>query len=95
MYIKHLTIALTASAFLAGVTPSAAQSSDCLNDAAVQQAVQTGRILPLSEVLSRAGLPPNIKVLPPVKVCPNAAGLAYHVAVLEGQNARNLVLPAT
>lgn len=92
---RDLILALASVTLLAAASPASAQIPPCLNDVEVQQAVQTGQILPLSEVLARAGLPTDAKILPPVRVCPDATGLAYHVAVLDGQEARTLILPAT
>lgn len=86
---------ISAFVLLVPVTGSA-QTGSCLADTAVQQAVASGQILPLNEILARAGLPRGTKVLPPVRVCDTSGQLFYQISVLEADgNARTLVLHAS
>ena len=87
-----LMAALTLS--VAAVSPSYAQGVDCLGKRDIQNAVNSGQIQPLSDVLANAGIDQNQEVLS-VQVCEQGGGLVYLVAVLDPSgNAQNLTLPA-
>lgn len=86
-------IVLAAMAFgLVAITPAAAQS--CLGKRDVQEAIATGQILSLAEILGRAGIDSSQEVLS-VQVCDQGGQLVYIVAVLDDSGgAENLVLNA-
>ena len=68
----------------------------CMSNAEIQQAVASGRILPLSTAMRNAGIGGNSKVLPPVAVCNNNGVLFYQFSILDNSGkATRLVLPAT
>ena len=84
---------------IATVLPTAAQfeqfeEQDCLSNRALQSAIASGEIPPVSDVLDAEGVSPG-DVLS-VKVCESGGGaLAYFVGVLDAYGeASTLVLPA-
>lgn len=79
---------------LLGSTSAVAQAA-CLSGGEIQQAVAGGRILPLNEILARAGVGSGSTVLQPVNVCEQGGQLYYQLSVLDKSgNARKLVLHA-
>lgn len=75
------------------VTALHAQQS-CWDDGAVQAAVSSGQIQPISQVLAREGISGSTQVLS-VKVCEQGGAPVYVVAVLEASgSAKNLTLRA-
>ncbi len=78
---------------LAGGAPAYAQSA-CLSGSEIQQAVSSGRIAPLEDVLARNGLTRN-DVVGSIKVCEQGGSLQYTIPVNQGGSARNLVVPAS
>lgn len=90
---KWLIVPAIALALLGGL-PVAAQAA-CLSGGEIQAAVSSGQILPLPEILSRAGIGGGSKVLQPVEVCDKGGQLYYQLSVLDKDgNARKLVLHA-
>jgi hypothetical protein len=84
--------ALALAAALFGTVQSQAQS--CLSNREIQEAVASGQIMSLDQVLSSAGVDGNTEILN-VQVCDDGGGLVYVIGVLtaDGQ-AENLVLSA-
>lgn len=83
-----------AALMFAGVGPALPQSG-CLSGSQIQQAVSGGQILPLNEILARAGIGGGSKILQPVRVCDQGGQFYYQVSVLDANgNARKLVLHA-
>jgi len=77
---------------MAGTSPSLAQS--CLDNRQIQDAVSSGQIASLDQVLAQAGIDGSYSVLS-VQVCDQGGGLVYVVGVLSPSGeARNLVLNA-
>lgn len=77
---------------LAAATPSAAQS--CLGKREIQDAIASGQILSLAEILARAGVGGSQEVLS-VQVCERGGQWVYIVAVLDNSGgAQNLILDA-
>lgn len=91
---KTLTILAFIAAALPvlGGGPVNAQDA-CLSGAEIQQAVSSGRIMPLEDVLSSNGLTRN-DVVGSIKVCEQGGRLAYTIPVNRGGSAENLVVPA-
>lgn len=90
---KILALAAVALALgLAAVGPAQAQS--CLDNRQIQEAVSSGQIMSLADVLASAGIDGSAEVLS-VQVCDEGGGLVYIIGVLtpDGQ-AQNLVLSA-
>jgi hypothetical protein len=74
------------------VTPASAQA--CLDKRQIQEAVSSGQIASLDEVLAGAGVDPNADILS-VQVCDQGGRLVYIIGVLTpGGDAQNLVLSA-
>jgi hypothetical protein len=72
----------------------AQSQGQCLSNPEIQQAVVSGRILPLAVILQAAGVVGNSQVLS-ARVCETQQGTVYYVAVLDAYGqARNLVLNA-
>lgn len=79
---------------LLGASPAAAQSG-CLSGSQIQQAVSSGQILPLNQILARAGIGGGSKVLQPVAVCDRGGQFYYQLSILDKNgNASKLVLHA-
>lgn len=71
-----------------------AQAQACLDNRAIQQAVSSGEIMSLAQVLSSAGIDSSSEVLS-VQVCDQGGRLVYIIGVLTGSGeAQNLVLNA-
>jgi hypothetical protein len=96
--MKTLTLKLLASIAVAlalGLTaasPAVAQA--CLDNRQIQEAVSSGQIMSLADVLAAAGIDRSAEVLS-VQVCDEADGLVYIIGVLtpDGE-AQSLVLRA-
>lgn len=72
----------------------AQSQGQCLSNPEIQQAVASGRILPLAVILQAAGVIGSSQVLS-ARVCETQQGTVYYVAVLDAYGqARNLVLNA-
>lgn len=72
-----------------------AYAQACLSGHEIQQAVASGQILPLSEILARAGVSRGSKVLQPVAVCNRGGQFYYQLSVLDKTGkASKLVLHA-
>jgi uncharacterized membrane protein YkoI len=89
-FCAPFAVAVAMSLAGAGVAHAA-----CLDNRQIQQAVASGEIMSLAQVLSSAGIGSNAEVLS-VQVCDEGGRLVYVIGVLtpEGE-ARNLVLSAT
>ncbi len=87
-----LSALLVSICLILPLQPAVAESA-CLSPQDIQNAVTSGKILSLNEVLARAGIPPD-KVLRPVRVCDQGSGLVYQVPIDEGGQARTIVLNA-
>jgi hypothetical protein len=85
-------IALALVAGLAGTGTANAQA--CLDNRQIQEAVSSGQIMSLADVLASAGIGGNAEILS-VQVCDEGGRLVYIIGVLtpEGE-AQNLVLSA-
>jgi hypothetical protein len=77
-----LTIALATTLILL-VGGTSAAFADCLSTGQIQQAVSSGEILPLNQIVAMAGLEGNAKVLQPVMVCDHGGQLYYELSVLD------------
>lgn len=60
---------------------SSAALAACLSNGEIQQAVGSGQILPLNQVVAMSGL--DAKVLQPVMVCEHGGELYYELSVLD------------
>ncbi|MGB3336851.1 MAG: hypothetical protein WBA73_06700 [Devosia sp.] len=87
-----LTIVGALALGLAVAGPVQAQS--CLDNRQIQDAVSSGQIMSLADVLASAGIDGSAEILS-VQVCDEGGGLVYIIGVLtpEGE-AQNLVLSA-
>lgn len=91
--LKTMAVPAVALLIFAGV-PVSAQAA-CLSGGQIQQAVSSGQILSLNQILARAGVGSGSKVLQPVNVCDRGGQLYYQLSVLDKNgNARKLVLHA-
>ncbi len=97
---KFAPISAVALFLIATTLPAAAQfeqfeEGDCLSNRALQSAIASGEIPPVSDVLEQEGVNPD-DVLS-VKLCDGGPGaLAYFVGVLDQSGEANtLVLPAS
>jgi hypothetical protein len=86
------SVAVALAIGLAGAVPAHAQA--CLDNRQIQEAVSSGQIMSLADVLASAGIDGSAEVLS-VQVCDEGGGLVYIIGVLtpDGQ-AQNLVLSA-
>jgi hypothetical protein len=86
------SVAVALAIALAGSVPAQAQS--CLDNRQIQEAVSSGQIMSLADVLASAGIDGSAEVLS-VQVCDEGGGLVYIIGVLtpDGE-AQNLVLSA-
>ena len=87
-----LSIAVALTLGLAATGTATAQS--CLDNRQIQEAVSSGQIMSLADVLASAGIDGSAEILS-VEVCDEGGGLVYIIGVLtpEGE-AQNLVLSA-
>jgi hypothetical protein len=91
--LKFFLAPLATALILTSNVSAVAQS--CLSNPQIQQAVASGRILPLNELKQRAGIQGDSKVLQPVNVCANGNDLFYHLSILDKSGkAYKLVLHA-
>lgn len=90
---KFLASAAVALAIgLAGAAPAFAQA--CLDNRQIQEAVSSGQIMSLADVLASAGIDGSAEILS-VQVCDEGSGLVYIIGVLKPDGeAQNLVLSA-
>jgi hypothetical protein len=86
------SIAVALAVGLASTGAATAQS--CLDNRQIQEAVSSGQIMSLADVLASAGIDGSAEILS-VQVCDEGGGLVYIIGVLtpEGE-AQNLVLSA-
>lgn len=85
------SIALALVLALAGGTVAQAE---CLDNRQIQEAVSSGQIMSLADVLSSAGIDGSAQVLN-VAVCDEGGRLVYKIGVLTASGeAQNLVLDA-
>lgn len=85
-----VTVALAIG--LAGIGPAHAQA--CLDNRQIQEAVSSGQIMSLADVLASAGIDGSAEILS-VQVCDEGGGLVYIIGVLTPDgDAQNLVLSA-
>ena len=95
---KFAPIVAAALLFFASPVPATAQfeqfeAGECMSNRALQSAIASGEIPPVSDVLEQAGVNPD-DVLS-VRLCEGGGGLAYFVGVLDPYGeASTLVLPA-
>ena len=89
-FLVSIAMALALGLSVAG--PAQAQS--CLDNRQIQEAVSSGQIMSLADVLASAGIDGSAEVLS-VQVCDEGSGLVYIIGVLtpDGE-AQNLVLSA-
>jgi hypothetical protein len=88
VFAAALALALTG----AGTLPASAQG--CLGNREIQEAVSSGQIKSLDQVLREAGIDSSQSVLS-VQVCDQGGGLVYIIGVLSPSGeAQNLVLNA-
>jgi hypothetical protein len=81
-------------AVLLAVGSSAAAQAACLDNRQIQEAVASGEILSLAQVLASAGVDSSAEILS-VQVCDQGGGLVYIIGVLAPSGeAQNLVLSA-
>jgi hypothetical protein len=87
-----LSIAVALTLGLAATGTATAQS--CLDNRQIQEAVSSGQIMSLADVLASAGIDGSAEILS-VQVCDEGGGLVYIIGVLtpDGE-AQNLVLGA-
>jgi len=96
--MKTLTIKFFASiaavVALGLASTGAATAQSCLDNRQIQEAVSSGQIMSLADVLASAGIDASADILS-VQVCDEGSGLVYIIGVLtpEGE-AQNLVLGA-
>jgi hypothetical protein len=77
---------------IAGTGPASAQA--CLDNRQIQEAVSSGQILPLANVLTNAGIDAATTVLS-VQVCDQDGQMVYVIGILSATGeAQNLVLSA-
>ena len=71
-----------------------AQAQSCLDNRQIQEAVSSGQIMSLADVLASAGIDGSAEILS-VQVCDEGSGLVYIIGVLtpDGE-AQNLVVSA-
>ena len=83
-----------ALALVVGLSCTGLAQAACLNNREIQEAVSSGQIMSLAQVLSSAGIGSNAEVLN-VQVCDEGGRLVYIIGVLtpDGE-AQNLVLSA-
>lgn len=89
--LKIAQISVASLLLLSGA--SLAQSGGCLSAADIQNAVSSGQILSLDQIVSSAGLSKS-EVVGRFKVCPKGGALFYELPVLSGGEAKTLVLNA-
>jgi hypothetical protein len=95
---KFAPIAALAVFLIATVSPAAAQfeqfeEGECMSNRALQSAIASGEIPPVSQVLQEQGVNPD-SVLS-VKACDGGGALSYFVGVMDPNGEANtLVLPA-
>ncbi len=75
-----IALALALALALAGTGPT--QSQACLDNRAIQDAVSSGQIMSLAEVLASAGIDASAKIPNPIQVCDEGGRLVYIVDVL-------------
>ncbi len=82
-------------ALLAGLFGTgAAQAQSCLDNRQIQEAVSSGEIMSLADVLASAGIDGSAEILS-VQVCDDGGQLVYVIGVLTPSGeAQNLVLSA-
>jgi hypothetical protein len=88
-------LASIAVALVVGIASTgAANAQSCLDNRQIQEAVSSGQIMSLADVLASAGIDGSAEILS-VQVCDEGGGLVYIIGVLtpEGE-AQNLVLGA-
>ncbi|MBU1305509.1 MAG: hypothetical protein KKF33_08315 [Alphaproteobacteria bacterium] len=89
----HL-IAPIALALVLALTGAGAAQAECLDNRQIQDAVSSGQIMSLADVLASAGIDSSAKVLN-VAVCDEGGRLVYRIGVLTASGeAQNLVLGA-
>lgn len=88
-----MALALALALALAGT--GATQAQACLDKQQIQEAVSSGQIMSLYEVLTANGIDPNAEIPNPVQVCDEGGRLVYVIGVLspDGQ-AQTLTLSA-
>ena len=86
------SIAVALALGLAVASPAQAQA--CLDNRQIQEAVSSGQIMSLADVLASAGIDGSAEILS-VQVCDEGSGLVYIIGVLKPDGeAQNLVLSA-
>lgn len=89
-----LSLALSLSALAPFGAATALGQEQCWDNAAIQSALDQGRIQPVAAVLAREGINPATQVLN-VRVCEQGGAVVYVLAVLEASGeARNLTVSA-
>ena len=86
------SVGLALALGLAAIGPANAQA--CLDNRQIQEAVASGQIMSLADVLASAGIDSDTKVLS-VQVCDDGGRLVYHIGILTPSGeAQNLILGA-
>ncbi|RUT30988.1 hypothetical protein EMQ25_08900 [Arsenicitalea aurantiaca] len=93
--MKNALLALFAAGTLFSLAPAeSVQAQACLSNQELQEAVSSGRVAPVADVLARAGVGRDQQVLS-VRACDEGGRIVYVVGVLGADgNAQNLTLPA-
>lgn len=90
-FLAPIAVALTLG--LAATGSAAAQS--CLDNRQIQEAVSSGQIMSLVEVLAANGIDPSVEIPNPIQVCDEGGRLVYIISVLTPSgDLQNLVLSA-
>ena len=91
--IPNFSASIALALMLAFAGSSVAQA-ECLDNRQIQEAVSSGQIMSLADVLAAAGIDGSAQVLN-VAVCDDGGRLVYKIGVLTASGeAENLVLPA-
>jgi hypothetical protein len=89
-FLASIAVALALGLAVAGP----AQAQACLDNRQIQEAVSSGQIMSLADVLASAGIDGSAEILS-VQVCDEGSGLVYIIGVLKPDGeAQNLVLSA-
>lgn len=78
---------------LGSTAMSSAQAGACLSAVEIQNAISSGQILPLDQILARAGLSKS-DLVGRFSVCDNGGTLFYELPTLSGGKAQTLILNA-
>jgi hypothetical protein len=92
---RQNSLSVSAAALLLAGTIASPAFAACLSGGDIQQAIGSGQIRPLADILVQAGIGRDSKVLQPVNVCDHGGELYYELSILDKDgNARKLRLHA-